>query len=374
MQYRTFQKTGEPISLLGLGLMRLPEKDDKVDEAEAIRMIRAAIDAGVNYLDTAYVYHGGDSEIILGKALKDGYREKVLIADKMPVWVAKDAEDQERMFEEQFTRLGVDVIDMYLVHAIEKAMQKRIQRYDTIKFLEKKKAEGRIKHIGFSFHDSLDLFKETIDSYPWDFCMIQLNYMDANFQAGVEGLKYAGAKGIPVVVMEPLKGGRLTDYMPESIQKLWGLADIKRSPADWALRWVADFPEVLTVVSGTSSVAQLEENVKILSDVVPNSLTDKEKDIIQQVADTYRELIQYDCTDCRYCLPCPQKINIPLILMFYNEWFMYEQNPKVKGQFNFFIPKDAVPSVCTACGTCEERCPQKLPVMEALKKAGSLFE
>ncbi len=224
--------------------MRLPLTDDeKVDEKKAVDLIRSAIDSGINYIDTAYTYHGGNSEKVLGRALKDGYRDKILLADKMPVWLAKDEEAMKAMFEKQFERLDTDSIDMYLVH-ITAPIWKRVKKLNLLPFLEEKKAEGRIKHIGFSFHDRFELFEEVIDAFPWEFCQIQLNYMDKDFQAGVKGLKYATQKGLSVIIMEPLKGGRLTTGLPPSVEELFAGADIKRSPAEWAFKWLAAMPEV----------------------------------------------------------------------------------------------------------------------------------
>ena len=377
MKYRTFNKTGEKISLLGFGTMRLPiinNNMSKIDEVEGIRMIRAAIDKGINYVDTAYMYHGGNSEVVVGKALKDGYREKVLLADKMPVWSAKSEADLEKIFQKQLNRLDVKCIDMYLVHNITVEIWKRALKFNTLKFLEKKKAEGKIKHLGFSFHDELPLFKEVIDSYPWDFCQIQLNYMDAEFQAGVEGLKYAGLKNIPVIIMEPLKGGKLTDVLPNSIKEFWDSAPIKRTPAEWALRWVADFPEVLTILSGMSSMDQLNENIRVLAEANANSLTSNEHEIIKNVADEYNKLIQYSCTECRYCLPCPVKIEIPTVIKYYNEWFLYNGNDKLAEDFDMWLAKDRRPSACIACKACEDHCPQHLPISEIMVKAKEIFE
>lgn len=375
MQYRTFEKTGEKVSLLGFGTMRLPcQSDGKIDENEAIKMIRTGIDSGINYVDTAYMYHDGQSEIITGKALKDGYREKVMLADKMPVWLAKDKSQVEKIFNEQFERLDVSSIDMYLIHNITKPIWKLVKEYDVIEFLENKRAEGKIKHIGFSFHDELPFFKEVIDAYPWDFCQIQLNYMDKNFQAGVEGLKYAASKGIPVIIMEPLKGGKLTDMLPPSIESFWSEAPVKRSPAAWALRWVANFGEVLTVLSGMSTMEQLEENIKILSDAVPDSLTSKEQEIISKVSDEYNKLVKYSCTGCRYCMPCPQKIDIPTVINLYNEWFLYDGNQKVKDDFDTWVHPKRRGSACVSCNACQEHCPQSLPVAEIMSRAKDIFE
>lgn len=375
MQYRTFDKTGQKVSLLGMGTMRLPVTEDvQVDREAAISMIRHSIDEGINYVDTAYMYHDGESEKIVGQALKDGYREKVLLADKMPVWLAKDEEAMRSIFDEQFARLEVDVIDMYLVHNVTVPVWKRAQKFHLMDFLEEKRAEGKIRHIGFSFHDQLSLFKEVIDSYPWDFCQIQLNYMDKEFQAGEEGLHYAAEKGIPVIIMEPLKGGKLTDTLPPSVKALWKQAEIQRTPAEWALRWVANHSEILTILSGMSAPEQLEENLRILSQAKPNSLTEKELSIIDQVSSEYNRLIQYSCTSCKYCMPCPKKIDIPTAIRFYNEWFLYEGNPKIKADYPNWLVKDRQPGDCIACKACEDHCPQHLPISEIMKKTAEIFE
>lgn len=375
MQYRTFDKIGQKVSLLGMGTMRLPVTEDgQVDREAAISMIRHSIDEGINYVDTAYMYHDGESEKIVGQALKDGYREKVLLADKMPVWLAKDEEAMRSIFDEQFARLEVDVIDMYLVHNVTVPVWKRAQKFHLMDFLEEKRAEGKIRHIGFSFHDQLSLFKEVIDSYPWDFCQIQLNYMDKEFQAGEEGLHYAAEKGIPVIIMEPLKGGKLTDTLPPSVKALWKQAEIQRTPAEWALRWVANHSEILTILSGMSAPEQLEENLRILSQAKPNSLTEKELSIIDQVSSEYNRLIQYSCTSCKYCMPCPKKIDIPTAIRFYNEWFLYEGNPKIKADYPNWLVKDRQPGDCIACKACEDHCPQHLPISEIMKKTAEIFE
>jgi predicted aldo/keto reductase-like oxidoreductase len=377
MKYRTMGKIREQVSLLGFGTMRLPVigKDfSKIDETESIRMIRAAIDRGVNYVDTAYMYHGGFSEVVTGKALKDGYREKVLLADKLPLWMVKSAEDMDRILDDQLARLGTDHIDMYLIHNIDESVWKRVLKYNTLDFLERKRAEGKIRYIGFSFHDEFDLFKEALEAYPWDFCQIQLNYMDACLQAGVKGLKLAGSLGIPVIIMEPLKGGKLTDVLPQSIKDFWAQAPVQRTPAEWALRWVADFPEVLTILSGMNTMEQVEENLRILSDTVPCSLTEEEQALIQKVAGEYNKLIQYSCTGCQYCMPCPVAIDIPNIIERYNDWFVFNGNEKIRQDFHMWVPEKGRPSVCEACGACEDHCPQHLPVSEIMKKAKAVFE
>jgi predicted aldo/keto reductase-like oxidoreductase len=376
MNYRIFPKTGEKVSLLGFGCMRLPiSKEDrsKIDEAEAIRMIRHAIDAGVNYVDTAYMYHGGESEVVLGKALKDGYREKVFVADKLPVMYAKSAEDAPKLLDEQLRRLDVSHIDMYLLHDIREKPWERVKDFKLLGMLEEKRALGLIKHIGFSYHgETVEFFREVIDAFPWDFCQIQLNYMDAKLQAGVEGLKYAAGKGIPIVIMEPLKGGKLTDVIPESIQKYWDGIDVKRSPADWAFRWVADFPEVLTILSGMSTFEQVEENLRILSDAGANALTDEERAIIGRVADEYNKLTPYSCTACKYCMPCPVEIDIPEVIGLRNEATVFESVKKVAYAIRTFVRP--APSACVACTQCEEKCPQHLPIADIMAESAAMFE
>lgn len=378
MKYRTFNKTGEKVSLLGIGTMRLPVLDgdsSKIDEKEAIKMIRYGIDNGINYVDTAYKYHNGASEIVTGKALKDGYREKVFLADKMPVWLAKEANDQQKIFEEQLKRTDVEYFDMYLIHNIDEFIWKRVLEFDTISFLEKMKDAGKIKHLGFSFHgETPEFFKEVLDYHDWDFCQIQLNYMDTEIQAGIKGLKYAGSKGIPVVVMEPLKGGKLTDVLPDSIKEYWNQAPIKRSPAEWALKWVANQPEVMTILSGVSSMEQLEENTKVLSDSEANSLTNEELDIIKTVGEKYNQLIPYSCTNCKYCMPCPQKVSIPDIIEHRNEWELYNHNNKIKKDYLTFITPKRRASACIDCGQCEEKCPQHLPIAKIMSESAAIFE
>lgn len=375
MQYRTFKKTGEKISLLGFGTMRMPiYPDGKLNHEESIKMIRYAIDHGVNYVDTAYMYHDGESEIAVGKALEDGYREKVILADKMPVWLAKDEKEMAKLFEEQFSRLGVEAIDFYLVHNITAAIWKRAKRFGIMDFLEKQKKAGRIREIGFSFHDEYPVFCEVLDEYNWDFCQIQLNYMDTGFQAGIKGLKYAANKGVPVIVMEPLKGGKLTDSIPPTVKNHWEEADIKRSPVEWALKWVADFPEVLTILSGVHTMEQLVENIGILSDAKPDTLTEKEKEIIQKVSGEYNKLVEYSCTACGYCLPCPVKLDIPTMIDLYNQWNLFDGNEKIKKDYDMWFGKERIASSCIACGQCEAQCPQSLPVIEIMKKAALRFD
>ncbi|MGI6734328.1 MAG: aldo/keto reductase [Anaerovoracaceae bacterium] len=375
MQYRTFNPSGEKVSLLGLGTMRLPvtgRDETVIDEEKAIELIRYAIDSGINYVDTAYMYHGGNSEVILGKALKDGYREKVFLADKMPIWLAKNAGGFETLFEEQFRRLGVEHIDFYLVHNLTKGLWKEVKDQKVMSFLDRMKAEGRIGKIGFSFHDELEIFKEIINDYPWEFCQIQLNFMDTELQAGVVGLKYAGEKGLPVIIMEPLKGGKLVKSLPESVAALWQSFPVKRTPAEWALRWVADFPEVMTILSGMSAVEEVEENIRILENAMPGSLTEEEQNLIRDVSAEYNRLIKASCTACKYCMPCPKEIDIPEVMDRYNQWHIYHSVRESRRQYGF-LKKGSRPTDCIDCKACEEQCPQHLPISDIMREMGNTF-
>jgi predicted aldo/keto reductase-like oxidoreductase len=357
--------------------MRLPvvNKDHaKIDEAEAVRMIRYAIDNGVNYVDTAYMYHGGSSEVVLGKALRDGYRERVFVADKLPLMLVKSTEDSRRFIDEQLQRLCVDSIDMYLLHGVnERSWEHKVKAFDMLAYLDELQAQGRIKYKGFSYHgETTAFFKEVIDAFPWDFCQIQLNYMDTKIQAGAEGLKYAASKGVPVVIMEPLKGGMLTGTLPESIKNYWDSVEIRRTPAEWALRWIADFPEVLTVLSGMSAFAQVEENVRILSDADANMLSENERAIIDKVAEEYDKLTPYPCTACKYCMPCPVEINIPDMIGRRNQATVFESKRSVSFSVRTFVRP--LPSACIACKACEEKCPQHLPIADIMAESAAMFE
>jgi Predicted oxidoreductases of the aldo/keto reductase family len=375
MKYRKFEAANADISLLGFGAMRMPliEGSDAVDEEEAIKMIRYAIDNGVNYVDTAYVYHSGKSEVIVGKALADGYREKVFLATKLPFWICKNKDEIEPMFEKQLSKLNMDQIDMYLVHDINEQRLKTVNEWKIWDILNKKRDEGKIRYIGFSTHpESVEGFKEILDSYPWDFCQIQLNYMDTDIQVGLEGYEYAAAKGIPIIIMEPLKGGNLTDFVPPTVQSIWDSLEQKRSPADWAFRWVANLPGVLTILSGMSNMAQLEENIRILSDAEADSLTKEELVAIDHVADEYKKMIVYQCTGCKYCLPCAVEINIPEIMDFRNSHACYGLTKMLSNQYTLWLPHKA--SECIECGQCENLCPQHLDIMRIMKETAELYE
>jgi uncharacterized protein len=374
MQYRKFGKCDFTASALGFGSMRFPviDKDSsKIDEDKAIAMIRHAVDNGVNYIDTAYPYHGGNSEILVGKALQHGYREKVKLATKSPVWLIKEYADFEKYLDEQLVKLQTDHIDFYLLHALNKARFESLKENNVFKFLDEAIAKGKIKYAGFSFHDEEEVFYEIADSYPWTFCQIQLNYMDVEYQAGLRGLKYAAGKDMAVVIMEPLKGGKLAGNPPTEVKELFHSYDSSRTPAHWALKWLYNFPEVTTVLSGMSTMEQLEENLIIASQCKENSMDEKELEIMNKAKDAYLRLTKVNCTGCNYCQPCPFEVDIPRNFEIYNEGHIFNTLENSVHVYNNMMPKNKTAVNCAECGKCEEECPQNLPIRQLLKDVHS---
>ena len=371
MKYRKFGRLDYQASILGFGCMRLPTVNGdagKINEPEAISMIRKAIDQGVNYVDTAYPYHQGQSEILVGKALQDGYREKVKLATKLPLFRCESAADFDRILNEQLAKLQTDHIDFYLLHGLNQATWEKAKKFDYPSFLKKALADGRIHNAGFSFHDQLPLFKEIVDAYPWTFCQIQYNYMDTEFQAGTEGLEYAAAKGLAVVIMEPLKGGKLAKTPPVSIQEIMDKAETKRTPAEWGLRWVWNRPEVSVVLSGMGKPEQVEENLRLASSAEANTLSGQELAMLDEVKKRYRSLTKIDCTACGYCQPCPTGVSIPGSFALYNDAHIYDDFTSSRFAYNTFYAKESKASACVECGACEEACPQQLPIRDYLKE------
>lgn len=376
MQYRKFGKLDFKVSALGFGAMRLPLKGDSqapmgpdVDEAKAIAMIRHAIDNGVNYVDTAYPYHGGNSEIIVGKALQDGYRQKVKLATKMPTWLVDTPADFDRFFNEQLKRLATNHIDCYLLHALNRDTWPKVRDMDVINWAQKQMVSGRIGWLGFSFHDNLQAFKTIVDDCDlWSFCQIQYNYMDIEYQAGSEGLQYAHRKGLAVVIMEPLRGGQLAKKPPESVKKILTDHRITQTPADIALQWVFNQPEVSLVLSGMSDMDHVVENLKSAQKSGVGTLSDEMLEVIDQIRDEYRHLSPIPCTNCQYCLPCPNGVDIPYAFGQYNDSFMY--NDPRTARFRYRLkPAEVWADNCIECGECEEKCPQQIPIIVELKKA-----
>jgi len=377
MQYRKIEKNGDEISALGYGAMRLPTKNGMIDKERAKKQIYYAIDHGVNIIDTAFPYHGGASESFLGEILKDGDREKVKLCTKMPSWSISKYKDTEKYLEIQLEKLQTDHIDYYLIHNMSMASFKKLKGLGVLKFLEDAKRKGKIKNIGFSFHADLDSFKQIVDSYEWDVCLIQYNYLDEKNQAGTEGLKYANSKGISIFVMEPLKGGVLGGKVPDKALKIWEESDTKRSPADWALRWVLNHPEVTCVFSGMNHEDHVEENLKVTSEALPHSLTEDELDLYEQVKKVYKDLMKVDCTGCGYCMPCPRGVDIPRCFNFYNQKYMFNtsQSFDYLGMLGgVFTGQEAYAGLCNDCKRCVRACPQDLEIPELLNDVSRELE
>jgi uncharacterized protein len=377
MQYRTFQGLDWKPSALGIGAMRLPivnNNQSEVDIAEATRMIRYAIDNGVNYLDTAYFYHGGNSETAVGEALKDGYREKIKLATKFPYREVKSKDDFDPAFKRQLKRLKTDKIDFYLLHGLHRPVWETLRDMGIIGWLEDKVAKGYLEHLGFSFHDDYDYFTQVVDAYDnWNFAQIHFNYMDVDYQAGRRGLEYAAAKRLGIIIMEPLRGGQLT-LPPESIRVVWNDSGIKRSPVEWALRWLWDYPEVSLVLSGMSTMDQVVENVDIASRAGNARLSNEEIAIYEKIRQAYKELSPIPCTGCRYCMPCPNGVEIPTIFRIYGEMVMYGNKQTARMRYSggpWGLKPEQNASNCIECNQCLELCPQHIDIPEWLKKVHS---
>ncbi len=380
MLYRSLKEL--PVSILGFGAMRLPlvggtknptdsfDPARSIDEEETTKMIEYAINHGVNYFDTAYNYHGGKSEVVLGKILKP-YRDHVTIATKLPVFLAKEADDFDRYLGEQLKRLQTDCIDVYLLHGLNASTWTNAKSLGVFSFLDRIKKDGRVRRVGFSFHDTLAVFREIADAYDWAMCQVQYNYLDEQYQAGSEGIAYAAARGIGVVVMEPLRGGKLAKVPPE-VQHLFDASRERKSPAELALRWVWNHAEVATVLSGMSSLEQVRENISFAQGGMASSLSAEDLALVDRVRKAYRDLLTVDCTGCAYCMPCPAGVNIPMNLSIYNDVVTFK-DPTGVMIYNAFLPPEQRASVCVECGECEEKCPQHIQIAEELKKVHTVL-
>jgi len=382
VKFRRFGRLDWKVSVLGFGAMRLPiigSDKSKIDEAEAIKMIRYAIDHGVNYVDSAYTYHEGNSEVLVGKALKDGYRQKVKVATKMPTWLVKSQSDMTKFLNEQLMKLQTDHIDFYLLHGLRQDRWSKMKELNVFEWAEKTADEGKIRHLSFSFHDNYDLFEEIIDTYnKWAFCQIQYNYIDEDIQAGTRGLKYAASKGLGVVIMEPIAGGMLAFKPSKDIQDIWDSAKIKRTPAEWALQWVWNHPVVSVALSGMSSMGQVKENIRSANKSGPKKMTKDDLGLVSKVKKKYLEYGFIGCKDCKYCMPCPQNVEIPKILALCNEHGRTRGNidasKEVKNRYEETISPSSRAGICIKCGQCEDKCPQQLPIRDLLAKAVTIFE
>ncbi len=368
MNYRKFGSTGLTVSSLGLVCMRFPNgANGETDEAYAIKMIREAIDKGITYMDTAWPYHGGKSEVILGKALKDGYREKVTVATKCPMGQMKSAEDFDRVLAEQLERLQLDSVDLYMFHGLEQdSFDNKVVKFGLLEKMEQARAAGKIKFIGFSFHDGFEAFMHILNGYSWDFCQIQMNYIDIEYQATMEGLAEVGRRGMGLVIMEPLLGGKLANLHEKALTAM----DKSKSPVEWALDFLWNRPEVSVVLSGMSSLEQQNQNIEYASRSSVGMLSDKDLDMLMQVRDSYNNLILAPCTRCRYCMPCPAGIDIPRALKAYNTTATasYED---AKAYYERQVEVGA--GECLHCKKCEAECPQHLKVSDLMEKIAEVF-
>ena len=379
MQYRSFGKLDWKVSALGFGCMRLPTLDGQrtspnIDEAEALRMIRHAIDSGVNYLDTAYPYHEGQSEVVVGKALQGGYREKVRLATKLPVWMVNGPADFDKLLNEQLEKLQTSYIDFYLVHALNHGRwQDIVLKHNLQSRAAAALADGRIRYLGFSFHDDYESFEEIVNgSDLWSFCQIQYNYMDTENQAGTRGLKLAASKGLAVVVMEPLMGGRLADP-PKEIRETMESFAVRRSPAEWALQWLWDQPEVSVVLSGMSTMTQVEDNLRFAGTSRIQSFGEAEQALIAEAGDKYRARTVIPCSKCSYCMPCPNGVNIPGNFDLFNYAHLFDDVAVARFKYKVFLTEEQRSGSCIDCGTCEGLCPQKIEIGEWMPKVSALL-
>ncbi len=384
MRKKLFGKTGLSSSILGFGCMRLPltNPDDpaSIDVDLATAMLRRAIDRGVNYVDTAWPYHSkshevpGESEPFVAHALKDGYREKVFLATKLPTWLIQDKKDMNRILDAQLKRLETPHIDFYLAHNLNTNVWPRMRDIGLSAFLDEALADGRIKHAGFSFHDNYQVFEDVMASYDWSFAQIQYNYLDVNYQAGARGIKLAAGRGMGVVVMEPLRGGTLINHVPEDLREMLRAVRPEWSLADWALRWLWNQPEVDVVLSGMSAMAQVDENLDIADSA--DQLSEKELAALDAMRERYLSLLKIDCTGCGYCLPCPSGVNIPKNFGYYNDYFLVDSDrtrTAVRFAFSCQVGEDDNCGSCVHCRECESKCPQHLPISDAMTDMEGIF-
>ena len=371
MKYRTMGKLGIQTSAFGLGCMRFNGEasgDSVIDEEKAIRLIRQAIDGGVTYLDTAYVYLDKTSEIVLGKALRDGYRDRVNIATKMPAEFVHNREEMEALLESELKKLQTDHIDFYLMHGINREKWEYFKSIGAPEFFDDMKKAGKIRYKCFSFHGPYDEFEYILKDCDWDMVQIQYNFMDINNQAGTKGLELAGSLGIPVVIMEGMLGGRLAKA-PDNVQALYDAFQVKRTPVEWAFRWLCNHPEVSVVLSGCNEAEQIAENLRIFDTVEAGIMTAEELQLIDDVRAAYISRTKIGCTGCRYCMPCPNGVDIPGVFSVWNNFSLYQIDPKTDWCMTTIRKNGSGADKCIACGACEAACPQHLSIIEGLQDA-----
>lgn len=367
MEYRNLKKLNIKTSLLGFGTMRFPTNSEgKIDEEKSEKMLDYAFKNGVNYFDTAFPYHNGESEPFTGKILNKYPRDSYFLATKLPMWAVNTIEDVKKMFDNQLNRLQKDYVDFYLLHALNKDHWEKAKRENYLDYLVELKKQGKIKYIGFSFHDSYEVFEDIINYFDWDFCQIQFNYMDKNEQAGLKGYHLTEEKGIPLIIMEPVKGGTLAS-LPDDINKLLLAKEPNKSTASWALRWVAQHENVKVILSGMSNEEQVIDNINTFNNYIP--LTKEDNQIIDQVVNELTLRTKNSCTNCKYCMPCPKGVNIPRIFRTWNTYYKYNNINLVERTWNDILDKNEGPDLCIKCGKCEKACPQQIPIRKNLEEA-----
>lgn len=372
MQYRKIGRDGLDVSILGFGMMRLPHKDGKPDAERSVELLRYAVDHGVNYVDTAYNYLDGDSERITGMALSGGYREKVLLTTKCPVWLLESPEDFDRILDEQLGRLKTDDVDFYLFHGMNSVFWKKVEEMRLTDKMKAAKQSGKVRHIGFSFHDNLDTFKKIVDcGLEWDVCQIQLNYYDENFQAGLQGLQYANQRGISTIIMEPLRGGLLAN-VPEKVQNIFDGTD--KSPCEWAFDYLWNRKEISVTLSGMNSLEQVTDNIAFASKAQAGMLTPADESVIHRAQEAFHSYNVIPCTGCAYChQPCPQNVAIPYIFSAYNGLQFHGDRKQAIADYQFASAFGNNADACIGCHQCEKICPQHIEIVEWLKKIRSML-
>lgn len=372
MEYRKIKKNGQKISAISFGAMRLPllvpNEYSSIDYSESEKMLNYAIYHGVNYFDTGYFYHNGESERFIGNFIKnsDNLRKKILIATKLPSWLITNRNDMDLYLNEQLEKLHIDYIDYYYLHGLNQKLWRKLKNLNVFSFIESAISDNKIKYCGFSFHDNFDLFKEIVDYYDWTCCQIQYNFLDEKNQAGQEGLHYASDHDLGVMIMEPLRGGKLVSNVPSDIQSIYNGSLLNWSPAEWGLKWVLNHPEVTTVLSGMSSLSQVSENIHVANSAFPNCLKKSEISIIDKVKILYEKRMKIMCTNCRYCLPCPNGVNIPECFNSYNYSFMFNDKKKGRRLYKYLEGYESGADNCCSCKLCESKCPQNIHIVDLL--------
>ncbi len=375
MQYRTMPRSTDSISALSFGCMRFPTTPNgKIDEAQSFAMLHHAYYNGVNYFDTAWGYHDGESEPFLGRFLQQIDRSKVLVATKLPCWLIKTREDMDTFLNRQLERLQTDHIDYYLLHALNKRTWKTLKDLGVMEFLQEAKQQGKIRHIGFSFHDAYPVFRKIVMAYEWDFCQIMLNFLDTHYQAGITGYKLAVSRGMGVIAMEPLRGGKLVSPIPDEVAKLWEKSKYPRSPQERAMRWVWNLPGCSTLLSGMSSMEQVQENLGLADICQADELHEKELKLYQRVRREYIKRIPILCSECRYCMPCPSKVAIPFVFGIYNEAIMFGGKERQLVEYKMFVPEESRADKCTQCGACLPKCPHHINIPAEMEKIAAFLK